>query len=84
MSKYDWNNAATKILKSEMIKRSMTNQDLADALVEIGLKESATMVQNKLYRGTFSATFFLQCLKAMQVTQINVSDDFFMPKKNIS
>ncbi len=77
LTQYNWKDAAKKIVKAEMLKRNITNQALADALVVMGLNESAATVQNKIYRSSFSATFFLQCMKAMRVDQITLSDDFF-------
>lgn len=77
--KYAWTHAATKILRSEMAKRAMKIPDLVKALNKIDCDESSEKVQNKLYRGTYSAIFFLQCLKAMGVNQLGLTDEFFLP-----
>lgn len=84
MKKYAWTHAATKILRSEMAKRAMKIPDLVAALNGIGCDESPEKVQNKLYRGTYSAIFFLQCLKAMNVTHLALTDEFFAPLGGIN
>jgi hypothetical protein len=76
-----WTKVVLKILKAELAKRDLTYSDLKDKLEKIGIKESEANIKNKLSRGTFSAIFFLQCLRAMEV-QTLFFDDAVFAKKN--
>ena len=69
--KIDWNAHAKQILKSEMMRRGITNEALVLKLKDIGVKETKSSVESKIYRGTFSAAFFLQCLNALGIKNLN-------------
>lgn len=64
---------ATAILKSEMAKRGVSRQQLADMLSEIGVSVTKASIDNKLSRGTFSADFFLGCLRVLACHDIGVN-----------
>lgn len=76
----NWNNKVKRILKSELIKRGITNQDLASRLNEIGVFETKASIDSKISRGTFSASFFFQCLTAIGCHKIEIDnfDSVFM------
>jgi hypothetical protein len=61
----EWVNLVKGILRAEMARRGMTYDQLAEKLAEIGVKDSAVNIRNKVARGGFSAVFFVQCLRAM-------------------
>lgn len=81
MKEYDWDNCPKKILKSLMGKYNITQQRLADLLMEQNIKETNKTICNKLSRGKFSAIFFFQCLHAMGVEQFSLDEDFFIKNK---
>lgn len=58
----DWNEHLKRLLKSEMAKKGVKNAELADRLSQLGIDINTTSLSNKISRGTFSATFFMQCL----------------------
>jgi len=58
----DWNDKAKRLLKSELMKRGISNSDLVLRLNSVGIEETKSSVDSKISRGTFSAAFFLQCL----------------------
>ena len=60
-----WVNLVKGILRAEMTRRGMTYEQLAERLAELGVKDTAVNIRNKVARGGFSAVFFVQCLKAM-------------------
>ena len=60
------------ILRAEMARRSLTYEQLAENLAEQGVTDSAVNLRNKVARGGFSAAFFVQCLRAMGVTSIQL------------
>lgn len=76
----NWNNKVKRILKSELIKRGITNQDLALRLSEIGVFETKASIDSKISRGTFSACFFFQCLTVIGCHKIEIDnlDSVFM------
>ncbi len=70
----DWGDKAKRILKSELIKRAVSNTDLALLLNNVGLEETKASIDSKISRGTFSASFFLQCLSVIGCSKIEIED----------
>ncbi len=58
----NWDDKAKRLLKSELVKRGFSNSDLVLMLNEIGVEETKASIDSKISRGSFSATFLLQCL----------------------
>ena len=67
-----WVNLVKGILRAEMTRRGITYDQLAEKLAEVGVKDSAVNIRNKVARGGFSATFFVQCLKAIGVERLDL------------
>ena len=67
-----WVDMAKGLLKSELARRSLSMKDLAERLEDIGVFENPTNLSNKINRGSFSAVFMLQCLKAIGCEQLRV------------
>ena len=61
----DWNEQAKRLLKSELVRRGISNNDLVLRLKAIGIEETKSSVESKISRGTFSAAFLLQCLNVI-------------------
>ena len=76
MQELDWNEQAKRLLKSELVRRGITNDELVRLLDNIGVEETKTSIDSKISRGTFSAAFLLQCLNAIGcknlITEIEV------------
>lgn len=68
----NWNDKVKRLLKSELVKRGITNADLALMLNEIGVNETKASIDSKISRGTFSACFFLQCLSVIGCSKIEI------------
>lgn len=56
------NKAIGRLLNAELKKRGITHEVLSTRLKGEGLLYSASSIAAKLSRGTFSATFYMQCL----------------------
>ena len=65
MEAIDWNDKVKRLLKSELVRRGITHEQLADLLAENGVVETKASIDSKISRGTFSAAFLIQCLIAM-------------------
>ena len=65
MEKIDWNEQAKRLLKSELVRRGISNEGLVNLLEGIGVQETKASVESKISRGTFSAAFLLQSLNAI-------------------
>lgn len=65
---------AKRILKSELVKRGLSNSDLVILLNEIGIEETKASIDSKISRGSFSATFLLQCLFVIGCHKIEIED----------
>ena len=70
----DWNDKVKRLLKSELIRRGISNSDLASMLEQIGIDETKSSIDSKISRGTFSASFFLQCLTVIGCEKIEIEE----------
>ncbi len=70
----DWNDKVKRLLKSELIRRGVSNLDLAIMLKNIGVEETKSSIDSKISRGTFSACFFLQCLTVIGCEKIEIEE----------
>jgi len=70
----NWDDKAKRLLKSELVKRGVTNADLVVLLCEIGVEETKAGIDSKISRGSFSATFLLQCLTVIGCQKIEIID----------
>lgn len=68
------NDKVKGLLKSELVKRGISTSDLVFLLNEQGLNETQSSITSKISRGTFSATFFLQCLSVIGCTKFEIED----------
>jgi hypothetical protein len=71
----DWEAKARGLLRAEMAKNSVTYAQLVGKLSDIGVTEDERNLRNKVSRGKFTAGFLLQCLSAMGVKIIRLTDD---------
>jgi hypothetical protein len=69
-----WDVKAKRLLKSELVKRGISNADLVLLLNEIGIDETKASVDSKISRGSFSATFLLQCLTVIGCHKIEIEN----------
>ncbi len=68
------NEKTKRLLKSELVKRGITIGDLVVLLNNEGWEETKSSVASKISRGTFSATFFLQCLHVIGCSKLEIMD----------
>ena len=66
-SEAEWAERASNFLKTKLKEKEVTYVDLVKRLKKHGFSETEASITNKLKRGTFSATFFLACLAAMEL-----------------
>jgi uncharacterized protein DUF6471 len=55
-------------------KADIGYRELAERLKKHGLKETGASIANKISRGTFSATFLLASLKAIEADTLRLED----------
>lgn len=67
-----WNEKASNILKSILTRRNIKYYELAIKLKEMGIEETQGSISNKISRGTFSFTFFMQCMEALGIKEIRL------------
>jgi hypothetical protein len=61
-------------LKATLKESGVTYAELVKRLKKHGLKETEAGVTMKLKRGTFSATFFLACLAALELEGVALEE----------
>jgi hypothetical protein len=52
----------------------MSYKELAERLTKQGLEETEVGIASKMARGTFSATFLLACLAALEIGAARLAD----------
>jgi 3-mercaptopyruvate sulfurtransferase SseA len=70
----NWSNKVKRLLKSELVRRGISNSDLVIMLEQIGIEETKSSIDSKISRGTFSASFFLQCLTVIGCEKIEIKE----------
>jgi hypothetical protein len=65
MNEYDVQLNLQRYLKSELQLRGINSEKLSLLLSESGFLVSKAAVDNRLSRASFSAAFYLQCLKVI-------------------
>ena len=69
-----WNDTVKRLLKSELVKRGVTNAELALLLNDIGVYETKASIDSKISRGSFSACFFIQCISVIGCSKIEIEE----------
>lgn len=74
-SEKEWSDRASAFLRAEVQKADITYEELAKRLKKHGFKdETKASVTNKIWRGTFTATFMLAALAALELEGIRLED----------
>jgi len=67
-----WNKYAKRLIKSELMKREISTEDLIFLLDRIGVQETKSSISSKISRGTFSASFLFQVLSVIGCKNLEV------------
>lgn len=70
----EWEDRVKGLLKSELKRRNVTYSELVGKLADIGVHDTEPNIRNKISRGKFTAVFLLQCLEAIGVQSLRLSD----------
>ena len=70
----EYEEKAKNLLKGELKRRGMTYAALSEKLAAMGIHETERNLNNKISRGGFSAAFLFQCLEAIGVRSLQLSD----------
>lgn len=74
-AKLDYERRAKKALRRAIKAGGPGYEKLQTGLAHIGVTITPAALENKIARGTFSAAFLIQCLDALGVELLDVSDD---------
>jgi hypothetical protein len=69
-----WADKAKRLLRTEMVKRGVSYEQLAERLHQMGIEETPVNIRNKVARGKFMASFLLQCLEAIGVQIVRLEE----------
>ena len=70
----EWQDRVKGILKAELKRRNVSYKQLAERLEAMGIHETERNINNKISRGGFSATFFVQVLVAIGVQTLHLGE----------
>jgi predicted amino acid-binding ACT domain protein len=68
----EWSDKAKNLLRSELKRKGITYAQLSDLLAKIGVNENEKNIANKISRGVFTLAFFLQCMSAIEVSEVRL------------
>ena len=68
----EWTVRAKNLIRSELTRKGVTYAQLSERLAAIGVQENEKNVANKIGRGTFSMVFFMQCMEAIEVSEVRL------------
>lgn len=68
----EYETRAKNLLKGELKRRGITYAQLAEKLATVGVTENERNLNNKISRGGFSAAFMLQCLTAIEASELRL------------
>lgn len=68
----EWSDRSKNLLRSELKRKGVTYAQLSDLLEKIGVQENEKNIANKISRGVFTMAFFLQCMAAIEVTELRL------------
>jgi hypothetical protein len=71
---HNWNDLASRILKAELKFKDISYEKLVILLEQINIKETKASIVNKLSRGTFQFTFYLQCAAVIGITNLRLDE----------
>lgn len=67
-----WERLVKNMLRAEMMRRNVSYEQLVIRLAELGVEDNVLNLRNKVARGRFTATFFAQCMVALEVDRLLV------------
>ncbi|MEH3103525.1 MAG: DUF6471 domain-containing protein [Sphingomonas phyllosphaerae] len=67
-----WEEMVKNMLRGQMMHHGVSYATLAERLAAFGITENELNLRNKVSRGRFTAVFFMQCMKALNVDWLNV------------
>ena len=68
----DWYLEAKRVLRAELVRKDIGYKQLVTLLEGIGVTETERSIANKMSRGSFSFAFYLQCMKALGRTSVQI------------
>lgn len=68
----EWADHAKRIVRTEMVRRGVSYEGLAERLATLGVHDTPVNMRNKIARGKFTAVFFLQCLEAVRCKSLSL------------
>lgn len=72
-----------RVIRVEMSRRGITYQELSERLALLTVEIGEHALRNKIARGTFSAAFFVYCLEALEMGQLDlgyIDQEFYRMK----
>lgn len=70
----EWEAEAKQLLKAELARQGVTYRELVNKLEVLGIKDDEKAIGNRISRGKFTLVFFLQCMRAIGVQQLDLRD----------
>lgn len=71
----EWADHTKRIVRTEMVRRGVSYEGLAERLAALGVHDTPVNMRNKIARGKFTAVFFLQCLEAVGCKNLSLEVD---------
>lgn len=69
----EWQSRVKGLLKSELKRNNIGYRELAERLAAMGVHDGERNIANKISRGGFTAVFLIQCLEAVNVSNLRIT-----------
>ncbi len=76
-----WEAEAKRVLKSQLARAGVSYKVLVARLEQMGIPDNEHAVASRISRGKFSFVFFMQCMAAINVTDVRLSTPQIGPKR---
>lgn len=67
-----WESEAKRVLKAQLARAGVSYKVLVARLERMGIADNERAVASRISRGKFSFAFFLQCMAALNVTEVHL------------
>ncbi|MDI1258290.1 DUF6471 domain-containing protein [Aquabacterium sp.] len=68
----NWEAEAKLVLKAELARSGVSYKVLVARFEAMGIKDNELAIASRISRGKFSFAFFLQCMRALNVDEVQV------------
>ena len=71
----EWQDKVAAMIKAEMARRNVNYRELEARLRAMGIEDNEKNLSTKISRGRFAASFFFQCMAALDCRTVRLDEE---------